>query len=144
MLGRLPVQDRMGVDAGPIGLLKKSMYRTRHVASNRERDRQEHLKSWGYQLGLFRHAGHRVSGMTQGDDFVVTGPTDRLCRSQEHNCRGVPNQNKSQQFWVNRQHQSVEEKGDVQVHRAQEQGCGSVPIKNTVHQLWDRQKASKH
>ena len=46
-------------------------------------DLQQHIKSWGYELelsskNLFRHEEHRVSGMTHGDDFVVTGQTDRI------------------------------------------------------------------
>ena len=70
----------MGADVGKIGLLKKSMYGTRDTASNWECDWQE--------LGLssFDSArrtcpikkGHQVAGMTHGDDFVLTGPTERL------------------------------------------------------------------
>ena len=37
VLVRLPVEDRMGADAGKISLLKKSMYGTRDAASNWER-----------------------------------------------------------------------------------------------------------
>ena len=64
--------------------LKKSMYDgTRDVASNWVRDWQEQVKSWRFQLGLssknlFRQESHQVSGMTHGDDFVFTGPTERL------------------------------------------------------------------
>ena len=73
----------MGADAGKIGLMKKSMYGTEDAASNWERDWQEHVKSWCFQLGLssknlFHHGRHQVSGMTHGDDFVFTGPTKRL------------------------------------------------------------------
>ena len=83
MLVRLPVENRISADAGEIGLLKRSMYGTRDAASKCERDWQEHIKSWGYQLGLgsknlFRHEEHRVSGMTNGDDFMLTGQTDQL------------------------------------------------------------------
>ena len=39
VLVRLPVEDRIGADAGKIGLLKKSMYGTRDAASNWERAR---------------------------------------------------------------------------------------------------------
>ena len=72
----LPVEDRVGADAGKIGLMNKNMY-------NWERDWQEHVKSWSFQLGLSSknlfHLGKcRVSGMTHGDDFVLTGPTKRL------------------------------------------------------------------
>ena len=37
VLVRLPVEDRIGADAGKSGLLKKSMYGTRNAASNKER-----------------------------------------------------------------------------------------------------------
>ena len=47
-----PVEDRMGTDAGKVGLMKKSMYGTRDAASNWERDWQEHVQNWGFQLGL--------------------------------------------------------------------------------------------
>ena len=52
VLVRLPVKDRMGADAGKIGLMKKSMYGTRDAASNWKRDWQEHVRSWGFELGL--------------------------------------------------------------------------------------------
>ena len=52
VLIRLPVEDRMGTDAGKVGLMKKSMYGTRVAASNWERDWQEHVKNWGSQLEL--------------------------------------------------------------------------------------------
>ena len=40
-------------------------------------------RKWGFQLGLssknlFHHKEERVSGLTHGDDFVLTGPTRRL------------------------------------------------------------------
>ena len=77
VLIRLPVEDRMGSDAGKIGLMKKSMYFTRDAASNWERDWQEHVKDWGFRLGLsskslFHHVENRVSGLTHGYDFVLT------------------------------------------------------------------------
>ena len=52
VLIRLPVEDRMGTDAGKVGLMKKSMYGTRDATSNWERDWQEHVRNWGFQLGL--------------------------------------------------------------------------------------------
>ena len=52
VLIRLPVEDRMGVDAGKVGLMKKSMYGTMDAASNWERDWQGHVQKWGFQLGL--------------------------------------------------------------------------------------------
>ena len=45
VLVRLAVEDRVGADAGKMGLLKESMYGTRDVASNWECDRQEHEKT---------------------------------------------------------------------------------------------------
>ena len=83
VLIRLPAEDRMGTDKGKVGLMKKSMYGTRDAASNRERDWQENVKKWGFRLGLssknpFHHKEHQVSGLTHGDDFVLTGPTKRL------------------------------------------------------------------
>ena len=83
VLIRLPVEDRMGTDAGKVGLMKKSMYGTRDAASNWERDWQENVKNWGFQFGLssknlFRHKENRVSGLTHGDDFVLTWPTKKL------------------------------------------------------------------
>ena len=38
VLVRLPVEDRMGTDAGKVGLMKKSIYGTRYAASNWKRD----------------------------------------------------------------------------------------------------------
>ena len=80
VLIRLPVEDRIGTDAEKIGLMKKSMYGTRDAASNWERDWQEHVKDLGFRLGLssknlFHHEEDRISGLTHGDDFVLTGPT---------------------------------------------------------------------
>ena len=83
VLIRLPVEDRMSTDAGEVGLVKKSMYGTRDAASNWERDWQEHVKNWRFQLGLssknlFHHREDRVSGLTHVDDFVLTGPPKKL------------------------------------------------------------------
>ena len=80
---RLPVEDRIVTDAGKVGLMKKSMYGTRDAASSWERDWQEHARNWGFKLGLssknlFHHKENRVSGLTHGDDFVLTGPTKKL------------------------------------------------------------------
>ena len=70
VLIRLPVEDRIGADAEKIGLMKKSTYGTWDAVSNWERDWQEHVKSWGFQLGLrsknlFHHERDRVSGLTR-------------------------------------------------------------------------------
>ena len=95
VLIRLPEEDRMGDDAGKVGLMKKSMYGTRDAASNWERDWQEHVKKWGFQLGLssknlFHHKENRVSGLTHGDDFVLTGPTKRLTEFEKKMTRVYP------------------------------------------------------
>ena len=79
----LPVEDRMGADAGKVGLMKKSMYGTRGAARNWERDWQGHVQKWGFQLGLssknlLHHKEDRVPGLTHGDEFVLTGPTEKL------------------------------------------------------------------
>ena len=71
----------MGADAGNLGLLNKGMYGTRDAASNWERDWQEHVKSWRFQLGpssknLFRQEQHQVSGLTRGERLRAHG-TDR-------------------------------------------------------------------
>ena len=63
--------------------MKRSMHGTRDAASNWELDWQEHVKNWGFQLGLssknlFHQKEDRVSGLTHGDDFVLTGPTKKL------------------------------------------------------------------
>ena len=84
VLVRLPVEDGVGADARKIGLLKKSMYGTRDAASNWECDWEEHVKE--QSVSSFDSArrtcsikkGHQVAGMTHGDDFVLTGPTERL------------------------------------------------------------------
>ena len=72
----------MGTDTGKFGLMKKNMCGTRDAASNWERDWQEHVKKWGFQLGLSSnnlfHHKERVSGLTHDDDFVLTGPTKKL------------------------------------------------------------------
>ena len=52
VLIRIPVEDRMGTDAGKVKLMKKRMYETRDAASNWERDWQEHVRNWGFLLGL--------------------------------------------------------------------------------------------
>ena len=67
VLIRIPLEDRMGTDAGKVGLMKKSMKGTRDAARNWERDWQEHVKKLGFQMGLssknmFHHKENRVSG----------------------------------------------------------------------------------
>ena len=51
VLIRLPVEDRMGTDAGKVGLMKNGMYGTKKAASNWERDWQEHVRNWGISTG---------------------------------------------------------------------------------------------
>ena len=105
----------MGTDAGEIGLLKKSMYGTRDAASNWERDWQEHVKSWGFQLGLssknlFHQERSQVSGMTHGDDFVLTGPTKRLTEFENKMTGVCPIKAKIISYGSSERHQSVEQK----------------------------------
>ena len=78
VLVKLPAEDCCRKDVRKIGPLKKSMYGTRDAASNWENKWQRHLGSWNYELGrssrnLFRNKKERTSGLTHGDDFVVTG-----------------------------------------------------------------------
>ena len=55
VLIRLPVENRMGADAGKVGLMKKkSMYGTRDAASNWERDWQGHVQKWDFNWGSAR------------------------------------------------------------------------------------------
>ena len=73
VLVRLPVEDRMGADAGKIGLRNKSMYGTRDAASNWERDWQEYVKSWGFQLGFSsKNLYHRKGIKVQDWHAVMT------------------------------------------------------------------------
>ena len=74
----------MGADSGKIGLLKKKVC----MADGTQQaigsvSGKGTSKSWGYQLGLssknlFCQERNQVSGMTHGDDFVLTGSTERL------------------------------------------------------------------
>ena len=52
--------------------------------------------------------------MTHGDDFVVTGPTARLRELKKHVGRSVPNQNIGHLSWVERGHQGVELKSNLE------------------------------
>ena len=47
-----PVEDRVGTDARKVGLMKKNMHGTRDAVSNWEQVWQEHVRIWGFQLGL--------------------------------------------------------------------------------------------
>ena len=76
VLVRLPVENIMSASAGTKGLLKQSMYGTRDAASNWGRDWQKHVGV--SSKNLFHQERHQVSGMTHGDSFVLTGPTERL------------------------------------------------------------------
>ena len=114
VLIRLPAEDRIGTDAGKVGLMKKSMYGTRDAASNWERDWQGHVLKWGFQLGassknLFHHKEDQVSGLTHGDDFVLTGPTEKLMEIEKKDERGISNQSENNQLRVIREHQNIEQ-----------------------------------
>ena len=80
-------------------MMKKSMYGTRDAASNWERDWQENVEKWGFQLGLssknlFHHKEHQVSGLTHGDDLVLTGPTKRLMEFKKEMTKVYPTEAK--------------------------------------------------
>ena len=75
--------------------MKKSRYGTRDAAGNWERDWQEHVKKWCFQLGLssknpLHYKENRVSGLTHGDDFVLTGPTKKLMEFEKKMTSGCP------------------------------------------------------
>ena len=104
VLIRLPVEDRMGTDAGKVGLMKKSMYVTRDAASNWERDWQEHVKNWLFRLGLssknlFHHKENRVSHRANKETDGVRGKDDEC----------VSNQSEDHRLWVTEEHQNVEQ-----------------------------------
>ena len=115
VLIRLPVEDRMGTNAGIVGLMKKSMYRTRDAASKWERDWQEHVNNWGFQHGhssknLFHHQANRISGLTHCDDFVLTGSTKKLVefkRKMTSVC--LSHQSEDLQLWIAEEHQDAEQ-----------------------------------
>ena len=76
---------------------------------------QEHVKKWGFRLGLSSknlsyQERHQVSGMTHGDDFVITGPTARL-KEFESKMRGVyPVKAKIHHSRITRKHPSTRQK----------------------------------
>ena len=87
VLVKLPVEGCSGKDTRKIRLLKKSMYGTRQAPSNLEREWQGHLENWSYELervsrNLFHNKKRKTSGLTHGDDFVVTG-TKGVCWSSQ-------------------------------------------------------------
>ena len=87
------------------------------------------VNSWGYQLGrssknLFRQVGNQVLGKTHGDDFVLTGPTQRLTEF-ENKMTGVSNQSNNHQLRVLREHQSSEQK--VAWEKAREWIISTIP-----------------
>ena len=99
-------------DAGKIGLLKIGT-----LPSNCERDWQEHVRGCVFSLGSARRinfvrrgAKFQVSGMTQGDDFVLTEPTERLTECENKMARGVSTQSKTHLLRVNGEHHSVTQK----------------------------------
>ena len=97
VLVKLPAEDCSGKDEGKIGLLKKSMYGTRDAASDWEQDSQGHLENWSYELGcsstnLFHNKEKKTSGLTHGDDFVVTGTDGESVGPQEATGERVSNQ----------------------------------------------------
>ena len=63
--------------------------------------------------------------MTLGDDFVLTGPTERLSEFQTQHDRVEPNRSKTHQLQVNKEHQNIEQK----VVLAKARNCISAPSK---------------
>ena len=113
VLLKLPAEDYSGKDVGKFGLLNKSMYGTRDAASNLERDWQRHLESWGYELvrslrNLLHNRKKNTSGLTHGDDFVVTGSKGESAGAQETTGERVSNQSKHHRDRFNEEHQSTE------------------------------------
>ena len=85
VLLKLPVEDCSGKDTGHIGLWKKSIYGTRVAACSWD----GHLENWRYGLGrssrsLFHNKKKKTSGLTHGDDFVVTGSQGSLLELETH------------------------------------------------------------
>ena len=93
--------------------MKKSMYGTRDAASNWERDWQEHVRNRGLQLGLssknlFHHKDNRISGLTHGDDFVLTKPTKKLVEFvYQENDKCLSHQSEDHQLWIAEEHQQT-------------------------------------
>ena len=85
---------------------------TRDAASNRERDKQGHLENWGYELGrssrsLFHIKKRKTSGLTHGDDFVVTGSKGSLLELKKQ-LESVSNQSKHHRDRFDKELQSAE------------------------------------
>ena len=83
VLVKLAAEGYSGRVKGQMGLLNKGMHGTRDAASNWERDWQGHLENWGYELGrsssnFVHNKKRKTSGLTDGDDFVVTGSKESL------------------------------------------------------------------
>ena len=79
VLIRLPVEGRMGTDAGKVG-------RTQPAIGNAIGKNTLRIGDFNWdsaQSTLFHHKEDRVSGLTHGDDFVLTGPTKKLMEFEE-------------------------------------------------------------
>ena len=83
VLVRLPVENRLGTDAWKIGLLKKSMYGTRDAASNGERDWQEHVESWRFNLAQLEES-RRDTALQPHFESTHTKAKDH-CKKQRRN-----------------------------------------------------------
>ena len=75
---------------------------------------QEHVRVWGFQLGLssknlFHHKENRVSGLTHGDDFVLTGPTKKPMEFERKMTERVSHQSEDHRLWVAEERQNVEQ-----------------------------------
>ena len=62
--------------------------------------------------------------MTHGDDFVVTGPTDRLANLKNNMAGVYPIKTKVISFWLNRKHHSAEHK--IALEKARSKWCIST------------------
>ena len=114
VLAKLPAEDCSGKDKGNIGLLKKSMYGTRDAARDWERDWQGHPKieeftSWGaVQEACSTTRKKKTSGLTHGDDFVVTGSKESLVGAKEATGERVPNQSEHHRGRLGKEYRSAE------------------------------------
>ena len=57
----------------------------------------------------FHHKEDRVSGLTHGDDFVLTRPTEKLMEVQRKMTKCVSNQSEGHQLRVVKEHQNIEQ-----------------------------------
>ena len=90
------------------------MYGARDAASNWERDWQEHVRNWGFQLGLSsKNLFHPQREPSVGFDTRWRLPAHRAnketdgVREEDDEC--VSHQGEDHQPWVAEEHQNVEQ-----------------------------------